>query len=233
MSERPVEEVVTEEAKSVKAAKKPRKAPAKKANREPDVVSKNDSSSKANKPNQFQIPTRPEPETRIVKGIDVKFSIDDLQEKGTSSWDGQYHEVNEGRGYSIILSFNCKVPGIAGVCRVVKEAYEDYTAFDEKHPYFDEKSDKAKPRWFMVDVEFVRKFQRFLPLKLLQQQEELKEMSLIKRGRLSVQRVTEEDYNYIIKLEEKRRIEGPHTKSTGRKIFSYTPVDMPVIPFFA
>lgn len=101
------------------------------------------------------------------------------------------------------------------------------TAFDEKHPYYDPKSDKSNPKWFMVtlpnsfkqryingmlraicsttqvDVKFVRKLKRIVPLKELQSYPQLSEMALIKRGRLSVQPVTEEEYNFILSQEDR------------------------------
>ncbi|KAL4242248.1 hypothetical protein ABKN59_012043, partial [Abortiporus biennis] len=34
--------------------------------------------------------------------------------------------------------------------QVSKEAYPDYTAWDKDHPYYDEKTDKDNPKWFMI-----------------------------------------------------------------------------------
>ena len=39
-----------------------------------------------------------------------------------------------------------------------KRAYPDRFAFDPQEHYYDAKSDPEKPRWFMVDAEFVEKF---------------------------------------------------------------------------
>ncbi|KAJ3213422.1 Thymocyte nuclear protein 1 [Dinochytrium kinnereticum] len=159
------------------------------------------------KPKYFLM--KAEPETRIVNGVDVKFSIDDLAIKGTSSWDGvrNYEARNimkdQMKKGDLVLFYhsNCKIPGIAGICKVAKEAYADHTAFDKSHPYYDEKSEPESPRWFMVDVEYVRKLKRFLPLKFLQQQSQLNEMVLIKRGRLSVQTVRPDEFEFILNLE--------------------------------
>ncbi|KAJ3056239.1 hypothetical protein HDU99_007440, partial [Rhizoclosmatium hyalinum] len=95
---------------------------------------------------------------------------------------------------------NCKVPGIAGLMKVVKEAYPDFTAWDPEHPYYDAKSDKEAPKWFMVDVEYVGEFDRLIPLKELQGYSELKEMHLVKRGRLSIQPVTSDEFEFIRSL---------------------------------
>ena len=45
---------------------------------------------------------------------------------------------------------NTEYPYKAKVC---KEGYPDFTSWDKKSKYFDSKSTKEKPRWFMVDVE--------------------------------------------------------------------------------
>jgi predicted RNA-binding protein with PUA-like domain len=97
------------------------------------------------------------------------------------------------------------VPGVAGLAQVVKETYPDYTAWDSKHPYFDPKSDPKNPKWFMPDVGYVRHFKRFIPLKELQSYKDgpLKSMQLLTRGRLSVQSVSPEEFQFILDLEQK------------------------------
>ncbi|KAI8319040.1 DUF55-domain-containing protein [Martensiomyces pterosporus] len=157
-----------------------------------------------------------EPESRIVKGKDVKFSIDDLRqmESGTSPWDGvrNYEARNLMRdkmriGDKVLFYHsNCNTPGIAGTATISKEAYPDYTAFDPTHPYYDPKSNKGSPRWFMVDVEFQSKFKEIIPLARLKKLEELKNMALINRGRLSVQPVRQSEYEFILSIAE------PHDK---------------------
>ena len=96
------------------------------------------------------------------------------------------------------------MPGIAGVAKVVKEGYVDDSAFNEKHPYYDPKSNRDNPKWFMVDVQFERKLNRFLSLKELQQYKnsELKNMVLLNRGRLSIQPVDKASFVFIEKLEK-------------------------------
>ncbi|KAG0233396.1 Thymocyte nuclear protein 1 [Actinomortierella wolfii] len=138
-----------------------------------------------------------EPDSRIVKGKDVKFSIDDLAAMpgGTSQWDGVVGERTQIQGPEVRN----------GIAEVVKEAYPDHSAFDPKHPYYDEKSNKDDPRWYMVDVKFKRKLKRFLSLKELQgyKDKELKNMQLLTRGRLSVQPVSQAELDFILDLEQR------------------------------
>ncbi|KAI8583116.1 hypothetical protein K450DRAFT_196314 [Umbelopsis ramanniana AG] len=134
-----------------------------------------------------------EPDSRVVKDKDVKFS--------TSQWDGVRNF--EARN---MMRDRMKVghkPGVAGIAEIVKEGYVDYTAFDPKHPYFDPKSEESNPKWYMVDVKFVRKLNRLIPLKELQSYKELSDMVLIRRGRLSVQPVSKEEYDFILSVENK------------------------------
>lgn len=91
---------------------------------------------------------------------------------------------------------------MAGIARVTKAAYPDHFAFDPESDYYDPKSTPDHPRWVMVDVEFVRKTQRVIPLSVLKAMPELSNMPLVKRGnRLSVMPVSEEEWPAILRKE--------------------------------
>ena len=97
---------------------------------------------------------------------------------------------------------NCKQPGIVGIAKVAKEAYPDHTAFDPETKYYDPKSDPDNPRWFMVDVKYVRKLKRTITLEDLKQMPELEDFPLVRRGnRLSIMPVTKEQWEFILGLE--------------------------------
>lgn len=96
---------------------------------------------------------------------------------------------------------SCKIPGIAGVVKVVREGYPDVTALDPKSPYYDEKSTDENPKWYRVDVKLIQKFDRIITLSELREKASLKDMILLKQGnRLSVMPVTKKDWDIIIKL---------------------------------
>jgi predicted RNA-binding protein with PUA-like domain len=98
----------------------------------------------------------------------------------------------------IFYHSNAKPPGAAGIVRVCSESYPDYSAWEEGSPYFDPKSTEDKPRWMMVDVEFIQKFTYFIPLALIKEQDELEGMLLLKKGmRLSVQPVEKKHFEKI------------------------------------
>lgn len=148
----------------------------------------------------------------LMKSEPNEFSIDDLIAKPeqTEHWDGvrNYQARNMMRddmktGDRVFFYHsNCEVPGIVGIMEVVKEGYPDFTAFDPDDKHFDPKSDPDKPRWFMVNVKFVKKFSRTIPLKELKEKEALAELALVRRGnRLSIMPVTEEQWDFVISLE--------------------------------
>ena len=93
---------------------------------------------------------------------------------------------------------SCKVPGIAGVVRIAREAYPDATQFDPDAPYFDPKSQESDPRWSAVDVEFVEKFPLVVTLKAMRADPALQDMVLLRNSRLSVQPVDEAHWSHII-----------------------------------
>ncbi|MEJ2239436.1 MAG: EVE domain-containing protein, partial [Gemmatimonadales bacterium] len=63
--------------------------------------------------------------------------------------------------------------------------------------YYDEKSSRDNPRWWMVDIEFVEKLTTLVPLNSLKTRKGLENMVVTKRGRLSVQPVTEEEFRIV------------------------------------
>jgi predicted RNA-binding protein with PUA-like domain len=140
------------------------------------------------------------------------FGIDHLKSmpKKTEHWDGVRNyqarnmmrdEMKKGDKVFFYHS-NCKVPGIVGIAEVVKESYPDFTSWDPESKYFDPKSTPENPRWFMVDVRFVKELKRTISLDELKQQTNLEEMPLLRRGnRLSVMPVGEKEWNLIIDLE--------------------------------
>ncbi|WAR03497.1 THYN1-like protein [Mya arenaria] len=156
-----------------------------------------------------------EPESRFENGIDVKFGVEDLKEcpDQTACWDGvrNYQARNFLRdkmkkGHQVFFYHsNTKQPGICAICEVAKEGYVDHTQFDPKDPHYD----KEEPRWYMVDVKFRRMTQRYIPLaelKALHGQHKqsggaLRDLSLFTRARLSVQPISQEEWDFILSLE--------------------------------
>jgi len=87
--------------------------------------------------------------------------------------------------------------------KVVRESYPDFTAQNPDSKYYDPKSNSDNPRWFMVDVKFIRKFKRIITLdELKQHADALGDMALLRKGnRLSINPVSKDQWEYILRLE--------------------------------
>lgn len=148
----------------------------------------------------------------LMKSEPEEFSIDDLESRAhqREPWDGvrNYQARNMLRDemkagdLAFFYHSNCETPGIAGVVKIAREGYPDPTAFDPEDDHYDPKSDPDNPRWYLVDVEFVRKLNRVIPLTELKAEPALETMPLTRRGnRLSVMPVTEAEWEHILGME--------------------------------
>ena len=150
----------------------------------------------------------------LLKTEPDAFGIDDLMQRPeqTEPWDGvrNYQARNFLRdqmklGDKVFLYHSsCKDVGIAGVCEVVREGYPDPTQFDPEAKYYDPKSPQDNPRWFCVDVKFIVKFKRVLPLKTIKSLPDITEIGLVKKGgRLSVMPVVEAEWQSLYEVAKK------------------------------
>ncbi|MGE5153140.1 MAG: EVE domain-containing protein [Bdellovibrio bacteriovorus] len=150
----------------------------------------------------------------LIKSEPDAFSIDELAARGAAGepWDGvrNYQARNWIRDAMVVgdqvffYHSNCEVPGIVGIAEVTSRAYPDATAFDPEAKYFDPKSDPENPRWFLVDVRYVRHLRRVLSLAELKEHAEgpLADFPLVRRGnRLSVMPVSDQQWTFILALE--------------------------------
>lgn len=141
----------------------------------------------------------------LMKSEPDAFSIDDLTQQGPSPWDGvrnyQARNFMQNMQMGDLIFFyhsSCKPAGIAGVAKVVREAYPDHTSWDPTSHYYDPKSSPDHPRWFMVDIELVEKWPSVLPLSTLKQDPALSDMLLTKKGnRLSVMPIKPNEWQHI------------------------------------
>jgi len=145
----------------------------------------------------------------LMKSEPDVFSIDHLKSKKKSGWDGvrNYQARNYMRDDmkigDMVLFYHssCEVPGVAGLARVCKESHPDPSQFDSKSEYYDPKATKETPRWFMVEVEFVEKYDRVITLTEIKEKKELSQMPLVQKGsRLSINPVTEKEYKTILSM---------------------------------
>ena len=147
----------------------------------------------------------------LMKSEPDVFSIDQLKKDKTSLWDGvrNYQARNfmmkdmQVGDQILFYHSNTKPPGIAGLAKVSQAARPDPTQFNKKSEYYDAKSTKENPRWYCVEVQFKKKFKNYIPLDEIRKVKGLEKMLLIKKGqRLSIQPVTEKEFNILCQLGE-------------------------------
>jgi predicted RNA-binding protein with PUA-like domain len=143
----------------------------------------------------------------LMKSEPDEFGIDDLAAAPgkTTAWFGvrnyqarnfMLKEMQVGDKVFFYHS-SCPEPGIAGTARVSSKAYPDASQFDPKSPYFDAEAKRESPRWFNVDVEFVKKT-RLVSLAELRGHRELSKMRTLRRGnRLSITPVSPDEWDFI------------------------------------
>jgi len=144
----------------------------------------------------------------LMKSEPDVYGIDTLEREGRTGWDGirNYQARNFMRdgmrvGDDVLFYHsNAKPPGVAGLARVSKLGLVDPSQFDSSSKYFDPKSNPEEPRWVMVEVEYVERFDQVLSLEWLKGQAVLGEMLVVQRGqRLSIQPVTRRHFNLVVK----------------------------------
>jgi predicted RNA-binding protein with PUA-like domain len=143
----------------------------------------------------------------LMKSEPEVFSIDALAKKPkrTSGWDGvrNYQARNFMKEMAVgdrafFYHSSCEPPGVAGISEIVKAAYPDPTQFDRKSDYFEPRATTDRPVWYQVDVKFVEKLPRLVPLQALRDNPALAKMSLFTRSRLSIHPVTPEEWKIIL-----------------------------------
>jgi len=143
----------------------------------------------------------------LMKSEPDEFSIDDLAVAPgrTTAWFGvrnyqaRNFMLNDMRigDQAFFYHSSCPEPGIAGIARISSAAYPDASQFDRKSPYFDPQAKRDAPRWFNVDVQYVRKTP-LVGLAELHNHRELAKMRTLRRGnRLSITPVTADEWEFI------------------------------------
>ena len=152
-------------------------------------------------------------ETRywLFKSEPSAYSFDDLlNEPGqTAEWDGvrNYQARNFMRddmkvGDKVLFYHSSAKPtAVVGTARIVKEAYPDATAWDPNDKHYDPKSSPGETVWMVVEIQAEAPLPKPVTLAEVKANPNLKDMLLIRKGqRLSIQPVTKEEYDEIVKM---------------------------------
>jgi predicted RNA-binding protein with PUA-like domain len=144
----------------------------------------------------------------LMKSEPDVFSIETLKKEKTTLWEGvrnyqarNYMSNDMSVGDEVLFYHSSTDPSsIVGLATVSQKAMPDLSQFNKKSEYFDAKATKEKPIWFCVEVKYKSTFKQPLTLHQIKEISALKEMIVIQKGsRLSIQPVTEKDFNYIVK----------------------------------
>ena len=128
----------------------------------------------------------------LIKSEPETFSLEDFRNEKVTVWYGvrNYTARNNLKtmqlGDVAVFYRSVTKPAIQGLSRVVREHYQDPTT--------------ELPAWLAVDFELIEEFRNEVPLSKVKEISELQSMELLKQSRLSVQRVTDDEFEVICKL---------------------------------
>jgi predicted RNA-binding protein with PUA-like domain len=128
----------------------------------------------------------------LIKSEPNKYSFDQLIADKQTLWDGvrNYAARNNLRemkkGDEAFFYHSNEGMEIVGIAKVATEAYQDPTT--------------DHTNWVVVDFKPVKKLKKPVSLATIKADPRLKTMELVRLGRLSVSKVTDEEWNIIIEL---------------------------------
>ena len=128
----------------------------------------------------------------LVKSEPFKYSWDKFNQDGRTFWDGvrNYQARNNMKemkeGDQVLFYQSNEGKEVVGVAKVVKEFYQDPT------------TDNAN--WVVVDLVPVATLQHPVTLAQIKAEESLKDISLVKQGRLSVMQLKAEEFDKILEM---------------------------------
>lgn len=148
----------------------------------------------------------------LMKCEPTAYTIKDLKRDGVTCWEGvrNFQARNFMRdkmqvGDQVLFyASNAEPSGVTGLAKISKTGYPDRYSWKKGHKYFDARSTKNKPLWYMVDLVFVDQFVNTVSLSTLKKTKGLETMMVTKKGsRLSIQPITKTEYDIVVKLGRK------------------------------
>jgi predicted RNA-binding protein with PUA-like domain len=130
----------------------------------------------------------------LIKSEPTKYSWDKFVEDKQTFWDGvrNYAARNNlkamKKGDEVFFYHSNEGLEIVGIAKVAKEAYQDPTTEDAN--------------WVVVDFKPVKKLKKPVTLATIKSDDRLKNIALVRLGRLSVCPITDEEWNIILELGE-------------------------------
>ena len=128
----------------------------------------------------------------LVKSEPFKYSYEQLEKDKQTFWDGvrnyaaRNHLKAMKKGDQVLFYHSNEGLEIVGIAKVAKEAYQDPTTDEDA--------------WVVVDLKPYKRIKKPVSLEQVKADKRLKDMALVRLGRLSVQPVTEDEWNVIMEL---------------------------------
>jgi len=128
----------------------------------------------------------------LVKSEPSTYGWEQLTKDKKTTWDGvrnyaaRIHLKAMKKGDEVLFYHSNEGMEIVGIAKVDKEAYQDPTTSDTN--------------WVAVDLKPYKKLKTPVSLVQIKADKRLKDMALVRIGRLSVQPVTENEWNIIMEM---------------------------------
>ena len=128
----------------------------------------------------------------LIKSEPTTYSYDQLVKDELTTWDGirnyaaRNHLRSMKKGEQVLFYHSNEGLNIVGIATVAREAYQDPTTKDQA--------------WLAVDVMPFKKLKNPVSMQQVKADKRLSEMALLRISRLSVQPVTEKEWNVIMEL---------------------------------
>lgn len=128
----------------------------------------------------------------LLKSEPFKYAWDQLVKDGSTFWDGvrNYQARNNLRAMQVsdqaLFYHSNEGLCVVGIAQIIREAYQDPTT--------------DNPNWVAVDIAPVTAFKTPVTLAEMKQIPQLQNLSLLKQSRLSVCPVTQEEFEFIVRM---------------------------------
>lgn len=128
----------------------------------------------------------------LVKSEPFKYSWEKFNKDGRTFWDGvrNYQARNNLKamkeGDLVLFYHSNEGKNVVGVAKVVKEFYQDPTTSD--------------PNWVVVDLAPVETLKNPVTLEQIKAEPQLKDISLVRQGRLSVMPLKATEFDKILEM---------------------------------
>lgn len=128
----------------------------------------------------------------LVKSEPFKYSWEQFNKDGRTFWDGvrNYQARNNIKlmkeGDLVLFYHSNEGKQVVGIAKVVREFYQDPTTDNEN--------------WVVVDLVPVEMLNKPVTLEQVKAEESLKDISLVRQGRLSVMQLKPEEFDKILEM---------------------------------